>query len=397
MEDWGENILNNDIRLSFNRAEICTNKGPYPDYYSQAFCDQNKTSFLVNQNQPKSISLLNIWFTIWPYLLLFVLANLVVFYLWVNFAKDNWGNEKLDKPEFEPPTLYPWQSSYLINEGQIDLKNTLLSYILWLNNKKYISLDFNADRNLDGAEKDLKTNSESEIALKILKDLPENVGLPAIYNETITSISELGMKDGIMSSKINPAEHLSLTQTEIKEGLGKFYKVKPINQPIGWAFGIIFIVFLAGLAIFSLLQNIFLVGNSWGILMLGGLIFIAPGLTFVLIKWAKLNQKGVEITAYSKRYKYYLENVEKLKLDFSNNPKEGVQKYLVAVPFAASYGVLPKFQKYFANIIPNSTEINSTGLIYSGYYALAFYTPPSSNGGGSGGGGGGFSGGGGSW
>ena len=88
-----------------------------------------------------------------------------------------------------------------------------------------------------------------------------------------------------------------------------------------------------------------------------------------------------------------------LKLDFSNNPKDGIQKYLVSVPFAAALGILPKYQKYFGKLIPDTSEVSSVNSFYTSYAVATFYTPPSdsSGGGGGGGGGGGFSGGGGSW
>jgi len=206
----------------------------------------------------------------------------------------------------------------------------------------------------------------------------------------------LCVNEGILSTKISPATHLEETQNSIKLSLSQYYDKKPLNSPILWTLLYGFAVFVLGAIAFSVLQSAILLGNSWSTLLLWAFFFSLPGVYFIFAKWARLNNLGLEMTGYCTRYKYYLEHVEILKLDFSNNPKDGIQKYLVSVPFAASFGILPKYQKYFGKLIPDSSEVSSVNSFYTSYAVATFYTPPSDSSGG-GGGGGGFSGGGGSW
>jgi uncharacterized membrane protein YgcG len=393
LEGWTENIINNDINLYVNGQWVCTNKGPVPDYWGKAICDENRTSLLLNDSlqqtntsvdaKPPTNLTLSIWVAIWPYLLLLIIINSILYAAWYYIARDEWGNQKLDRPEFEEPKLLPWQASYLVTDGQLDVKNILLSYILWLNHKKIIKIE------------PIKDGSK-DITISIHKDLPTNNHLPSIFNETVEAVSKLGVNEGILSTKISPATHLEETQNSIKLSLSKYYEKKPLNSPILWTLLYGFVVFVLGSIVFSVLQSAILLGNSWSTLLLWAFFFTPPGVYFIFAKWARLNNLGLEITGYCTRYKYYLEHVETLKLDFSNNPKDGIQKYLVSVPFAASFGVLPKYQKYFGKLIPDTSEVSSVNSFYTGFAVATFYTPPSDSSGGMGGGGG-FSGGGGSW
>ena len=388
LDGWNEEILNSNLSLNINGQKKCSN-----EYLIRSIganidvCDKSKLQAELNVGKSKSSLLTSVFYSSWPYFLLFVLVNLLAYFVWKSKAKDDWGNEKLDRPEFEPPALLPWETAYLVGEGQLDLKNTLLSYVLWLSYKKYIKLT--PLEKTDKKQKNL-------VKLEILKDLPTNVMLPDIYNQTVLKMLDEGISEGILSSQINPGTHLDITQTKVKDSVKKYYSQLPFNSPGGWLAIIALVLFFIGAFSFSGIQEVFLIGTSWGWLVSGAFIFGLPGFYFVMAKWAKLNVDGIKITAYSKRYKYYLENVEKLKIDFSNNPQEGVQRYLVSVPFAASFGVLPKFQKYFEDLIPNNIESQSVNGFYTSFAVASFYTPPSDSSSG-GGGGGGFSGGGGSW
>jgi uncharacterized membrane protein YgcG len=156
-----------------------------------------------------------------------------------------------------------------------------------------------------------------------------------------------------------------------------------------------FVVVMIG----GFLQEALMIGDTL-IIMLGVLsVTTWPGIYLIMRDWGNLTREGVEKSRYCRRYKFYLEKAEKLKLDFSNNPKEGLQEYLVSVPFAAGFGILPTFQKYLEDFIPKEVSdqfqtVNNTNLLLA---SSAFYVPPSSSSGGGGFSSGGFSGGGGSW
>jgi uncharacterized membrane protein YgcG len=353
------------------------------DLREYKYCDKTPLQVKLNSDKPNSSILISILLSIWPYFLMFIIINGLLFAIWYYYARDEWGKQKLDRPEFEEPKLLPWQASYLVDDGQFDVKNILLSYILWLNHKKIIKIE------------PIKEESK-DITISLHKALPTNNYLPAIFNETVEAIAKKGINEGVLSTKISPSTHLGEVQDTIKLSLSKYYDKKPLNSPILWTLLYGFIVYVLGAITFSALQSLILLGNSWSSLLLGAFVSSLPGVYFIFAKWAKLNNLGLEITGYCRRYKYYLEHVEMLKLDFSNNPKDGIQKYLVSVPFAASFGILPKYQKYFGKLIPDTSEVNNVNSFYTSYAVATFYTPPSDSSGG-GGGGGGFSGGGGSW
>jgi hypothetical protein len=405
LNDWTETIR--QLSLKYNGNMFCGIDGqakvtPNPDaeFLNQLYpdsqnviteqdlreyknCDKNPLQVKLNNDKPASSLFISIFLSTWPYLLLLILVNYALYLIWYYIARDEWGKQKLDRPEFEEPKLLPWQASYLVGDGQFDVKNILLSYILWLNHKKILKIE------------PIKEGSK-DITISLHKDLPTNNHLPSIYNETIEAVAKLGVNEGILSTKISPATHLEETQNSIKLSLSQYYDKKPLNSPILWTLLYGFAIFVLGAIVFSVLQSAILLGNSWSTLLLWAFFFSLPGVYFIFAKWARLNNLGLEITGYCTRYKYYLEHVEILKLDFSNNPKDGIQKYLVSVPFAASFGILPKYQKYFGKLIPDSSEVSSVNSFYAGYAVAAFYTPPSDSSSG-GGGGGGFSGGGGSW
>lgn len=376
LQDWTENV--NKIEVVQNGENLCQTK---------ISCTGALTKIEMFAGKSK-LPIDGITFTILPYIFILIIISAVAVYSWYLFAKDNMKGLILDRPEFEPPDLKPWEADYLIQEGGITIKDTLLSYILWLNTHKYISFK------PDPKTQDLKEKDRT-LLITILKYLPDL--LPPIFNKTINQIAELGMKKGVLASKINEGSDGSTLNTSILKGLGKYYFQKPVYHGEVWVIVAAFILFFVGMFGFGILQSKFLIGKSYQSLAIFALLSSVIPAILVLKQWGKVNTEGAQLRAYCMRYKYYIQKVETLKLDFSNNPTEGVQYYLKAVAFAASFGLLAQFGKYFEKLVPNSNEIQTSNNLFYSYSAVSFYVPPSSSGGSSGGGGGGFSGGGGSW
>jgi uncharacterized membrane protein YgcG len=326
-----------------------------------------------------------LFYSIWPYLIILPCLYCILGIIWFFKARDPAKGFITNRPEFEAPdTIYPWQAQFLIHEGRIDLKNTLLSYILWLNHKKFIQL---------------QTDSNGTIVLKKLAQMPNL--LPPIFNSTVESMVEHGVESGILESKINPGEHTNELNETVWNQLQKYYQTRPLFYPFLWAIGIIIALCVCWAFVYERfkLKHAVLLGESYSTL---GYLIIAclfPGLYLLAAYWGKLSVEGFDLKARAMRYKFYLNKAEKLKLDFSNNPESGAQKYLIAVPFAAAFGILPQFQNYIKQLIPDTNpDIQTTSRFYSSFSSSHFYSPPSSSSSsGSTGSSGGFSGGGGSW
>lgn len=375
LQDWTETV--NRIEVIENNQDLCVSK---------ISCSGNSTKIAMFETKPES-PIYGVFFSFAPYLLILVIISILTYYLWHIFAKDPMENLIVDKPEFESPNLKPWEADYLIKEGGITVKDTLLSYILWLNTNKYISYKPDSETSSLEIEK-------RELKVKILKDLPEI--LPEIFNKTVHEIANLGMKEGVLASKINEAEAAKLNEN-ISNNLSKYYAQKPIHEAWVWVCVIAFVVFFVWSFVVDFVKQTFLVGDSYWNLAIFGLISLVIPAILVLNQWGKVNLEGAKLRAYCMRYKYYIQKVETLKLDFSNNPNEGVQYYLKAVAFAASFGLLTQFGKYFQKLVPNSSDIEDSNTLRYSYAAVSFYVPPSDSSGGGGFSGGGFSGGGGSW
>ena len=370
------------LKVIQNEQDLCQ---------SELKCDPVNTTISLNKASNKILSF-SFWYNaLWPYILILVAGVAAIYCAWVRFAKDQFKIETAKSPEFEPPIeVYPWQAAFLANDGNVSVKNTLLCYILWLSNQKYIKLEPDGD----AGDKDV------EMKIELLKDLPTDL-LPEVFNLAVISSISKGLKDGIYESKINESQDLPKLCELLNGDLKKNYTQTPLSVSNKFL-----VIFLTGLALlfggifgFQTLQSSILLGDSyigfW--ILISTLILILVAV--IAFYWSKPTRQGAELINKVKRYNYYLKYVEKFKLDFSNNPDQGVQYYLKSVAFAAAFGVLAKFQKYFDKLLPNTTEINQNAYIYSSYGHVIFYTPPSSSDGGGGGGdgGGGFSGGGGSW
>jgi uncharacterized membrane protein YgcG len=379
LNDWGDPVDN--ISAFVDQKDICTNKD----------CDSSNITVELNPGKNPTNLVTKIIKYIWPYLIILPFLYAIIYFIWYKFARDDSHYWKAKSPRFEPPKVLPWEASFIAKEGQIDLKNTLLSYILWLNNQGYISLKPNnqvivTDKNIEN----------DKVSLTIIRELPKV--LPDIFNRTVELIAKNGVKAGLLSSKINPGAHQGLTNNAIRTNLKNYYLTRPFNYPslAVIAYGLIGIV--SFFIIYSLLKNMILLGESYLTLSLISFVLTIPGAVFIAKYWGKLNTEGARIRGDIEGYKYYLQKAETLKLDFSNNPNEGVQYYLTSVPFAAAFGILPQFQKYISKLIPEATnEINMTDNFTTAYLVSSFYSPPSDSSFDSGGGGGGFDGGGGSW
>jgi hypothetical protein len=371
LRDWQDQT--DTINLSLNDQIICSN------------CSPNSTSINLNNGLNTAPFYRVFWNLTWVYWLFLVPIYLIIFLLWYFLARDLVARTAADKAQFEPPEILPWQAQYMISEGQTNIKNVLLSYLLWLNTHKYISLKPVIDK-------------PGELEIKKLKeDFPESF-LPDIYNETIVEIVEQGLEKGVLDSKINPGQHGSSTHSNIAKSLSKYYTQGNFYSPWAICFTYLFVFAILIFVFIGIGEDTFLLGKSWTPVLFISLLLSAPGIYFIVKVWGRPTQEGAELKAYCHGYFYYLNKAEKLKLDFSNNPKEGVQYYLKSVSFAAAFGILDQFQKYFAQIIPNNTELEVVNSTFIHYSLVSFYIPPSSSdGGGFSGGGGGFSGGGGSW
>jgi len=368
--DWLDPVIS--ISASLDGKNVCTNNS----------CTAASTNTLLNSGKPNAPIYFKIWNSVWIYVFVTISISILGYAAWYSLARDPSDGFVTDKPEFEPPQgIYPWQAQFLINEGSISFKETFLAYLLWLNNNQYIRIIPNSE-----------SEAKDKITITILKDLPE--GILPIFNPVITQMPVNGLSAAILDSKINAVDGPKIEKS-VYQSLKSYYAQKPA----GTALSLIFTFLLFGTVIgLGILKEATLAGDSWIPVALYGLIFAVPWAIWITKMWAKLTKDGYAVRAYCERYKLYLEKAEQLKLDFSNNPDEGVQFYLKAVPFAASFMILPQFQKYFTSIIPSTSELDTANTLRTSFYAAAFYSPPSSSDGGfSGGGGGGFSGGGGSW
>jgi len=342
--------------------------------------------------QNNNLEQLPIWQTIWKRYWIYALLTLLVIAIfvlaWRFWAKDPNVIYSHNSAKFEPPNnLLPWQAQYLIKDGRTDVKNTLISYILWLNHKKIINL-----------QPSLRKNQSPTLSIKSNLPLESESFLPDIFNQTVSEIEKNGFKKGILASKINPGQHNATLNETIQNSLQTYFSQKPIHNPIIYV--IIIIAFGAFVSAFGFgfLQEKFLIGSSILWLIAFTEIISIPGFYILFYYWGKLTKDGVELRDTAHQYKYYIQKAEQIKLDFSNNPSSEVQHYLNAVPYAASFGLLAGFNKFIKKMVPDNQEVDSAIGSYNAVRYASFYTPPSSSSGGSGGfSGGGFSGGGGSW
>jgi hypothetical protein len=350
-------------------------------------CTKDSTKYTFNPDKNQANSFVALAFIYWPYPFALLIIASIVYLLWSEFARDPNDGLVFDKPEFEPPKdIYPWQAEYLITEGTVNFKNTFLSFMLWLNHKGYIKIekvaaDIEEKSFLDKAKGLLaiqpKSDQKEKIKITILKKIPDNI-VPKSFLETVKKMAAEGVQEGLLSSRLNESEHAPKLFEAITQSLKDRYVHKPIYGAVGIAMGVYFALAVLIFVLYSTVQINFSIGNSIMNLVIFSIIITIPGVIYILLKWAKLDKSGATLRAYCVRYRFYLEKAEKYKLDFSNNPDQGVQHYLASVPFAAAFGILPQFEKYIKQILPNVPDVDLTTNFADALFYSSFYIPPSS-------------------
>ena len=163
-------------------------------------CNSQKTQIVINPDKDEMNILvkflIHIWLNIWIYLLTVLTIFILVYLLWRIFAKDENYGFITDKPEFAPPPIFPWQTQFLLN-GNLDINNTFLSYLLYLNHHKIIKISTQEP-------KEIKINglpNFDKIKIEILQKLPEI--LSNEFNDRIQKMAELGFNQGLFESKLH--------------------------------------------------------------------------------------------------------------------------------------------------------------------------------------------------
>jgi uncharacterized membrane protein YgcG len=367
----------------------------------------------INPEKSEVSNLIKFWLSSWLYLVILLIVSSFGYLGWFFLARDPDYGFATDKPEFEPPNLLPWESQFLVNDGKLDFKNTFLSYLLYLSNHKFIKILGQNEQNSNSKNNNsnsffgkivnkMSNKKEEKVQIQILKPLPNL--LPNKFNEAIRLMETDGFEQGIYNSQINSSLQGEI-ETNIYTKLKHFY-LQGYNN---WQISVLITILVIGnilwfFALFGFIQKTFLIGNSYQFIIPFASLVAVLWLIFILIKFSKLTRIGAETKVFCQRYNYYITKVEQFKLDFSNNPKEGVQYYLKILPYAAIIGFLPQFQKYLVNLFPQIqevSEISNSLLIANALNSTTFYTPPSSDSSGSGSdtswSSGGFDGDGGSW
>ncbi len=397
MQGWLDPI--NQVEVFDSNGQNICNNSPI------ATCSNQKIFFKTNGTQS---SWLNNAQVIFYQLLPYIIATstiLGVFYgLWSKIARDPARRRLPGHPVFEPPKgILPWEADFIINDGQSDFKNTFLSYVLFLNHYGSIKIlpvqkNTQNEKILTSLVKRIFDQKDDQIKLEIIKELPNGL-LPEIFNIAINAIAQKGFQKGLLESKISPQSHQDSLHIFIKNRLKNLHDTQPLSSPLTVFFVLLFGLGFLLLIFSNTLQKFLLIGNSYIVIIWFSFLITLILSWFLARYWGKLNNNGAMIRDQLEGYRYYLNYVEKYKLDFSNNPTKGVQYYLATVPFAAALGVMPQFREYITKILPNSSEINNTTLLFNNWSSSNMYSPSgsSSSGGGGSSSGGGFSGGGGSW
>ncbi|MGL4759416.1 MAG: DUF2207 family protein [Patescibacteria group bacterium] len=377
LKDWNDYVNNLSFIDKQNAESICSNIKS---------CNSFKVSQIINSNKPKSsyvFDFLNVYQTyLWG-----LVASISLWFGGIKKILHDPFKSKINKtlPHYTvPDNLTPWQAQSLISKGNLNPHNTINSYVFYLYNKGFINL---------------QNDSNNEVKIIKIKELPNDLA-PVEFNTIVESYISNGIKYGLTKTKI--PEYLLDSKIEsftlIKND--HFYKRRPVKYPLAYTFFIMFFVLVAGLIFKNNLQEKFYIGNS--IFVFLGFMLIP--FTFVLYKafciYHQYTQDGVDALQQSYGYKYYLDFIEKEKLNFDNNPEKGLKFYLDSLPYAAQFGLLEKFNEFFKRQKFFDPQLaNNTLACYIVLNDSSFYSNPIENnyGGSGGGSGGGFSGGGGSW
>ena len=433
LRDWLDKIDN--INVYFEGNQLCGTK---------IKCTGELTQLTINPTFADP-NLLQIGWSkvriLTPFILTFIVVAWVTRLTWKKYCEDPFRSTSKDHPAFEPPKkILPWEAQYLATEGESSFRDTLLSYILFLNHHKIITIKPNPDyqekqvnslvdianlitnqsitrlvsaysvlssvnKNTDEYKAKIATEKleylkNEKILITILQPLPTGL-LPDIFNTYIIKIADLGLTFGLMEAGVSPSTDGVILDVFLAKRLKTLYVVMPLkNRPVYCIFFAI-LYGIISLVVFNLLQGSILLGNSYTSFAWFLYLSVLLGAIFILSTWGKIATGASVAKEGSEGYKYYLSNVEKYKLNFSNNPDVGVQYYLNTVPFAAAFGILDNFSDYLKEVMPDNEHISSVSTFSTSYISSSVFnqSSSSSSGGSSGGGasGGGSSGGGGSW
>jgi uncharacterized membrane protein YgcG len=400
---WQDQLLNSPkLTLISKGSNNSNNTSVNLCLQNKSVCDSGQVSSIINADKPAINPIVALFNQFWSYILALFSAIIIGFGVWQsNLQKSSLKQLNPKQVAFEEPKdILPWQAYYLTTDGKVNFKNTLLSYILYLNHKKIIEI-IPSSNNLDDKNNNKKQQSKN-IKINILQELPTNL-LPGFMNTLVIDIASYGLSIGLKKSLIDPNQKKPELRQFIKEQVKSNYERLPIVY--SWAIAIISGIGLAisWFVITKILQgNNVLIGNSWVNLGFFVIILAAILLWTVLHHWSLFTFDGKNKAQECLSWVYYLEYVEQQKLDFSNNPQDGIQYYLINVPWAAQFNFLNKFNKYFKSLsyFQDQSAISNTDVFQYALLNSVMYSAPSGSfdGGSFGGGGdGGFSGGGGSW
>ncbi len=372
--DWKDDLKS--VNIIYQGKDICFNID----------CINNPV-IRLNPDKPKANPFLTM-LQVLQYYFYAVLASILLWFgLLTNKFKDPYRtNFTTGIPYYASPNnMLPWDIESLINRGQMNVKDTLAAYILYLNHKNILKIIPHSD--------------SKNVSIELLQSLPPNL-LPDGYNTIINSMVGFGVKDGVEESKVLESSLKVSTEKDLLNKNGNYYTSLPELYPLSKSIGVTLGFGILGFILYFMLRTYILIGTS-SFVFIAFCFLISMVILFLYLKHKdKLTAEGYEIFKEASGYKYYINKIEKEKLDFDNNPEDGAKFYLANVPYAAQFGELQKFNKYFQSLnFLQPQTITSTVILADTLSYSNFYVPPSSSdyGGGGSGSSGGFSGGGGSW
>ncbi|NJL96840.1 DUF2207 domain-containing protein [Candidatus Gracilibacteria bacterium] len=250
LQNWTDEVNN----ITLDNQTICQNLND---------CSNATITSNFNTDKPFLNPILSLFNYIRTYIISFVAIILLSYFLWKTLSKDPKSKSTNTSIQLEAPNnLLPWQSHFIFSEGGVDLKKTLISYLLWLNHKKYIQV----------IPKDKYTKQIDLINISIQKELPKNL-LPDIFNKTIESMVDKGLSKGLKSSQINPTQHSGELHKHIYKSLANKYSQKPLHEVLAIWVLLSFFIVVGEIIVLSNLQKILLIGDSWGVFTLLNTIF----------------------------------------------------------------------------------------------------------------------------
>ena len=368
LQNWKDPIGSLEVRI--DEQIYCNNQ-----QIVQANCNPKKVQIEINpktqsDNWYQNLSgiLWNIWLNIWIYPVVFLTNLVLIYFLWIIFAKDPDYGFTVDKSEFEPPNILPWQAQSLL-DGNLK-SNLFLSYLLHLNWQKYIKISTQEPQKV-------KINgliNLDKIKIEIIGKLPKI--LSAQFNNCIQKMSQVGFNKGLYDSKINYSVDINNLKNERK----KYYSQISISPLIIlWVGFGLFVIFCLLPFILGYFQTSFLLGYSYFPLIITNYLIFVTGILVILINFGKLSREGAELKAHCLQYRFYIQKAEKYKLDFGNNPESGVQYYLKNVPFAAMFGYLYRFEKYFQDSFPQNQDLQIVSALSRSFASTNFYVSSDSS------------------